>query len=101
MFKEQMNKLKNLITKKTEKQEGEKTKDKTNKRKIENLVAFLVILIITLIAINSILGDDEVDSKEEHSPYKVLAETQKTKENEDDELEKRLEKILETMVGVR
>lgn len=94
MFKEQMNKLKSLIPKKTE--EG-----KTNKRKIENLVVFLVILIITLIAINAILGNDEKETKKEESSYKVLADLQTTNsENYEDELEKRLENILETMVGV-
>lgn len=50
MFKEQMNKIKSLITKNTKEQGG-----KTNKRKIENLVFFLVILIVTLIAINTII----------------------------------------------
>lgn len=52
MFKEQMNKLKSLVIKNTS-EEGES--GKTNKRKIENLVFFLVILIVTLIAINTIL----------------------------------------------
>ena len=52
MFKEQMNKLKSLIIKNTN-EEGQGKK--TNKRKIENLVFFLVILIVTLIAINTIL----------------------------------------------
>lgn len=94
MFKEQMNKLKSLIPKKTE--EG-----KTNKRKIENLVVFLVILIITLIAINAILGNDEKETKKEESSYKVLADIQASNnETYEDELEKRLENILETMVGV-
>ena len=42
MFKEQMNKIKSLILKNNEetKEEGK------NKKKIENLVAFLVIIII-------------------------------------------------------
>ena len=71
MFKEQMNKIKGLILKKVEESKGEV---KNNKRKIENLVVFLIILIVTLIAINAILKNDDVDTNQEQSPYKVLAE---------------------------
>lgn len=98
MFKEQMNKIKSLIIKKPE--NGEEI-DKTKKRKIENLVAFLVILIITLIVINAILGGNiKQESKEEQGAYKVLAEKEKNTKS-DDKLEERLENILTTMVGVR
>ena len=103
MFKEQMNKIKSLVLKKTdESEEGEKPV-KTNKRKIENLVVFLVIAIVTLIAINAILSNGEKDvKKDEDDSYKILADIEKSnKNNYDDELEKRLENILETMVGVR
>lgn len=60
MFKEQMNKIKSLYLKKTEgkgeeKEERLKEGGKTNKRKIENMAVFLIILIVTLIAINAIL----------------------------------------------
>ena len=60
MFKEQMNKIKSLYLKKTDektdpKDEKLEEKGKTNKRKIENMAVFLVILIVTLIAINGIL----------------------------------------------
>lgn len=99
MFKEQMNKIKSLIIKKPENVEQE---EKTKKRKIENLVVFLVILIITLIAINVILGgNDKSETKqEEQGAFKVLADKE-NKDKADDELEKRLENILTTMVGVR
>lgn len=99
MFKEQMNKIKSLIIKKPENVEQE---DKTKKRKIENLVVFLVILIITLISINVILGgNDKSETKqEEQGAFKVLADKE-SKDKTDDELEKRLENILTTMVGVR
>ena len=99
MFKEQMNKIKSLIIKKPEEC---KEDDKTKKRKIENLVAFLIILIITLIAINAILGgSNKKESKEEdQGAFKVLAEKEKNSKV-DDELEERLENILTTMVGVR
>ena len=33
--------------------------DKDNKRRNENLIAFLIILVITLIIINKILSEDE------------------------------------------
>jgi len=99
MFKEQMNKFKDLVLKKVEESKGQ---GKTNKRKIENLVVFLIILIVTLIIINSILKSDKVDTKEEQSPYKILAENEeKQTKAESTELETKLEKILETMTGVR
>ena len=107
MFKEQMNKFKSLILKKTEdgktedKLEGRN--EKSNKKKMENLVVFLIVAIITLIAINNIMSHDEVDSKgDEDSSYKILANSNKSENsNSDRELEERLENILKTMVGVR
>lgn len=103
MFKEQMTKIKKLLTPKEG--EEEKLKDgKQNKRKIENLVVFLIILIVTLIAINAILSGNEKETqgKNENSNYKILAELPgKEKDAKEDELEQRLENILETMVGVR
>ena len=98
MFKEQMNKIKSL---KSNKKEGDSTKKK-KKKKIDNLFAFLIILIITLIAINFILKSDEPKSENVDSPYKELAEEgRKEEENVDDELETRIENILGTMSGVR
>lgn len=97
MFKEQMNKLKSLIQKNTGTvNDGE---NNPNKRKIENLIVFLIILIVTLITINSILSKDKEKPKEEEtSSYKTLADVKvKNDEEYDDALEKRLENILETM----
>ncbi len=101
MFKEQMNKLKNLFSKnkKTDNEDSEEGKD--NKRKIENLVVFLIILIITIIAINVIINKEEDTTPKEESAYKVLADSRSSSDNYTDELEKRLEKILGTMTGVR
>ena len=74
MIKDQINKFKSLILKKQTKKEKKIHFGKPNKRKIENLVVFLIILIITLIVINSILNDKEVDvKKDDDSSYKVLA----------------------------
>ena len=60
---------------------------------------FLIILIVTLITINSILGkDNEKPKEEETSSYKTLADVKvKDDEEYEDALEKRLENILETM----
>ena len=97
MFKEQMNKIKSLISKKEE-----DSTNKNGKKKIDNLFAFLIILIITLIAINFILKSDEPKSENVNSPYKELAEEgRKEEENVDDELETRIENIFATMSGVR
>ena len=101
MFKEQMNKIKDLIVKNT--YNGNETNK--DKKKIENLVFFLIILIITLIAINTILkkgGTDKSNTIE--SPYKELAKEamiSSSTNSSSDELEKKLETILSTMAGVR
>lgn len=101
MFKEQMNKLKNLIFKPKIKQD-EDGENKTNKRKIENLVVFVIILIITLIVINTILGKNKNSDDEVDSGYKTLAiRDSDDGKIEEDELEKKLEAILETIDGVR
>ena len=100
MFKEQMNKLKSFFAK-SKKADNEETEEgKGNKRKIENLIVFLVILIITIIAINVIINKEEDTSPKEESAYKVLADLNTSNDNNTDELEKRLEKILGTMTGV-
>ena len=100
MFKEQMNKIKALIIKNTKEDNG------NSKKKIENLVFFLIILIITIIIINVILKGDKKETKQEDdSLYKELAKastfTNVNEKKSDDELEKRLQDILETMTGVR
>lgn len=81
-------------------------KDGNNKKKIENLVAFIVILIITIILINTIWnGEENEKEKSESNTDKVLAEktqinnTNQT-ESEEIELEQRLETILEKIEGV-
>ena len=102
MFKEQMNKIKALIIKDAP-SDGAVKKDK---RKIENLVAFLIILIVTIIIINMILkGNGEGNNDKGDSAYKYLAVENTISNNNnnetEDELEKRIERILETMTGVR
>ncbi len=95
MFNEQMSKIKNLIVRNPD--------GKNNKKKIENLAVFLIILIITLIVINVILSNNDEKEENVDSAYKELAKetTSISKTNSYDELEKRIENILETMAGVR
>ena len=77
-----------------------------NKRKIENLLVFLVLLIITVIAINTIWGSNNKETKQENNDnqYKQLAldNTIKSNNQETNEynLEKSLEDILCKMSGV-
>ena len=77
-----------------------------NKKTVENLVVFLVLLIITIISINLIWGKDtERKTKEpdEESSYVVLAqEINNSNNSEKDEynLERKLEDTLSKISGV-
>lgn len=78
-----------------------KDEDGNQKRKIENIVVFIIILIITVIIINSMWSKDENEKTEN----KVLAQGVVTTSSNDinntqDDLEKRLENILESISGV-
>ena len=87
-------KIKNFITKKTE---------GNNKKNIENLVVFLILLIVTVVAINMIWGKDEEQGEEETSTYKVLAskdENSNIIESTEYDLQKELEDILSKMDGI-
>lgn len=72
---------------------------KDNKRQIENIVVFIIILIITVIIINNMWSKDEVEEEKETSS-KVLAKTTSTENVNEDNLEQRLEQILESIQGV-
>lgn len=95
MLKEQMSKIKEIF----------KNQEGNNKRKIENLVVFAIILIITIIIINAICNDN-TDKKNNTSEMQnnsnlKLANLQDTaKENETTDLEKKLEEILKNINGV-
>lgn len=85
-------KLKKIITKKTE---------GNNKKNIENLVTFLILLIITVIAINMIWSKDEKQLEKEEASYKVLAsENSNITENTEYDLQTELEDILSKMYGI-
>lgn len=85
------------------KDEGEEK----NKRKIENLVVFIIILIITIIAINMIWNGNSKKTEQKASSDKQLAMTENTTLNNGDngqnaqnELKQNLEGILSKMSGV-
>lgn len=73
-----------------------------NKKKVENLVFLLVILIVTIIAINYIWNDNETENNNTNmSSNKQLASTDENQEkNNENELETRLEDILSKIEGV-
>lgn len=76
----------------------------TNKdKKIENLVSFLIILIITLIVINKILEDEENEEVDYQNQTGVELASEKMSSSEtidNNDLEKRLENILSKISGV-
>ncbi len=89
-------KVKSLVKKKTE---------GNNKKTIENLIVFLILLVITIISINIIWGKDKKEEYKNHAQddYRVLA--QNTNEsnisgNQEYNLEKKLEDILSKISGV-
>ena len=98
MMKERLQKVVDMI----------KIKDgDNNKKKIENLVVFVILLIITIIMINVILNGDTKDKKEEINTGKVLAKVDETnkkinylEEDKTNDLESRLENILCKIDGV-
>ena len=72
-----------------------------NKKKIENLVFLIVILIVTILIINFILKSDKSSFKEEQKTDKVLAVTESlSEEQNNNSMQKELEKILSSIKGV-
>lgn len=92
MFKEKIQKLKEDIT---------KSDNKNNKKKVENLVVGILILIITVIAINTILADN---GKKDTSKNTNIANNTTVAEDStqvtNTSLEERLEGILAKINGV-
>ena len=74
---------------------------KNKKRQIENIVVFIIILIITVIIINNMWNTDKKESNDNgsNSSEKVLAQTL-SNSTEQDNLERKLEDILESINGV-
>lgn len=79
-------------------------KEKGGKRNVENLFVFLIILIVTIIAINTIWnGDDKRKEKAEGEAKDVLEADINSKTQSDtvgQELEQKLENILAKIDGV-
>ena len=79
------------------KKNGEENDKKKN---IENIIVFIIILIITVLIINVMWSSDDNKSKNKsEDTTKVLAQTT-TANEEQDNLENRLENILERINGV-
>lgn len=76
-------------------------KDEEGKnRQIENIIVFIIILIITVLIINNMWSKNTQGTKSNNdTTSKVLAQTNSTEISTDD-LEKRLENILQSMSGV-
>ena len=71
---------------------------KEQKKKIENIVVFIIILIVTVLIINNMWSTDDNESEQNTiDTSKVLA---KTDYSQQDNLENKLEAILETISGV-
>jgi len=72
---------------------------KDKKKQIENIVVFIIILIVTVLIINNMWSSEEKEKSEEiNDSTRVLAQISSSSEKDD--LENRLENILETINGV-
>lgn len=92
-------KLKGLFKKDNNEAEG------NDKRKIENIVFFIILLVITIVIINSIWkGNKQTTKQENNVNTKQLALQEQDKNNVEltasEELEKKLENILSKIEGV-
>lgn len=78
--------------------------DVNNKKKTENAIFLIAILIVTILIINFILKGDKDSSKDENTvdTYKTLATAQNLQEDGENsnDLQMQLEKILKTIKGV-
>lgn len=100
MFRDKLKKLVSI-----NQEEGEQTNDK---KKIENLVFFVVILIITVVAINIIWnGNKQTNKQDTNTTSKKLAlesteivKNEQINDSSTSNIEERLEKILSKIEGV-
>jgi len=79
--------------------------EKNSKKKIENIVVFIIILIVTVIAINTIWSGDKKEKETENARQdttKQLATVTKsnTSSNSEENMEQELETILSNIDGV-
>lgn len=87
MLKDKLEKVKNELT---------KTDNKNSKKKIENIVIGILILLITVIAINAILSDKD----EEETVVNEIENNKVNFQASNTDLETRLENILSKIEGV-
>lgn len=87
MLKDKLEKVKNELT---------KTDNKNSKKKIENIVIGILILLITVIAINAILSDKD----EEETVVNEIENNNVNFQASNTDLETRLENILSKIEGV-
>lgn len=87
-----LDKFKNIFSKK----EG------NSKKKIENIVVFIIILIITIVAINYIWNGNSKEEKKDITPQAENSNdvTQVSSEVKEDDIEVRLSNILSNIQGV-
>lgn len=87
-----LDKFKNMFSKK----EG------NSKKKIENIVVFIIILIITIVAINYIWNGNSKEEKKDITPQAENSNdvTQVSSEVKEDDIEVRLSNILSNIQGV-
>ena len=87
-----LDKFKNMFSKK----EG------NSKKKIENIVVFIIILIITIVAINYIWNGNSKEEKKDITPQAENSNdvTQVSSEVKEDDIEARLSNILSNIQGV-
>ena len=86
-------------------------KEKDDKKKMENLVAFLIILVVTLILVNKILKGDSgsktgfVQNQSDVQLVNYKSENVSViggqTETDSNSIEQRLERILSRIIGVR
>ena len=92
MLKEKWESIKSLVIKK---------KEDGSKQNIQNLIVFLVILIITIIAINVIWNEEEPPSNTQAKLANIEQNNQEEQiASGNDNLEQRLENILQNIEGV-
>ena len=91
MLKEKIHQLKENMT---------KSDNKTGKKKVENLVVGILILIVTVIAINTILADDDKKETSKNSNTANNTTVAETTQVSNNSLEERLEGILAKINGV-
>ena len=71
-----------------------------NKKKIENLIFLLVILVVTIIAINSIWKDDRKEENTNSNKQLANIDTNNSNNDTEESLETKLESILSKISGV-